>query len=395
MQRSVPIAAVAVAGIVLTHLIVFLAPLGTTVVAAVTALGLAGALWAAALRPRPTRAMLAAPLAFLAWGLVTAAWSLDAGETVGKAGQLAALLLALALLGGGACALPEAARGPVRRATLVSGAALIAVIALEGHLGRPYHSLVHALGWAASADPYVLNRATLMMVLLSWPAAQAAAALGRRRLALALPPLALAAAVGLDSGTAGMAAVAGVAAGGLALALRAAPAVLAAGFTAGAVVVVPLAAQFHEWLGDSTALPRSLLHRFFIWSFAGDRIAEQPLLGWGLGTARAMPNFGVTNLFVAPDADIIPLHTHNAYIQVMLETGLVGYALCVGFVAWLMLRTRRLPTAERACTLGALGALAGAWLTGYGVWQSWWLAGLVLLVFALTASRSEASVRLP
>lgn len=382
---------VAAAVAVLTALMSFAAPLGLPVVGAAAALGLTAVCLRALRWPRGWTPALAVAGAFLAWGLLSGAWSFDMAQTFKKTGQLAALVLMAGLLAAAAQALSDDARRQVNRATLVSGAALVVAVAAEGNLGLPYHTAVHALGWAKEVADYVLNRATLMMVLLSWPAAMAAAALGRLRLALALPVLAAAATTGLDSGTAGIAAVGGLIGGVVALAAgRLAAPMLAGLFAAGAAVVVPLSGHLYRWVGGWEALPYSLRHRFYIWEFSVDRIAERPLTGWGLDAARVMPNFGVDNLFV-PGTSIIPLHTHNTYVQVMMETGLVGYVLLVGLTVWMMLRAGAWPRAERVCGLGLLCTVAAAWLTGYGAWQSWWLAGLVLIAFLAAANRRRSA----
>lgn len=388
-HRALTAAAVAV--VVLTCLIVFAAPLGTTVVSGVAALGLAVLAWRSGCGLPVPRIPAAAMVVFLAWGLTSALWSLDAGQTFKKAGQLTGVMLAAVLLVAAARALPAATRGPVRRAVAVGGAILVVATLLEGYLGLPVRHAAVALGLADETGAYVLNRTILMMVLLAWPAAIAAACLGRRRLALVLPPLAALGSIGLDSGTATLAGFGGLIGFGVAwLAAARGPVVVTSLFVAGSAVVVPLAARLHGWLVDVEALPTSLLHRFFIWEFAVDRIAERPLFGWGLEATRVMPNFGVESRYGAAGGDIIPLHTHNTYVQVMLETGLVGYAIFVGFVAWLMLRTRAWPPVERACGLGLLCAVAASWLTGFGAWQSWWLAGLVLAAFLTLAVRSPA-----
>jgi hypothetical protein len=52
----------------------------------------------------------------------------------------------------------------------------------------------------------------------------------------------------------------------------------------------------------------SALHRFYIWEFAAHRIAERPIVGWGLNSSRAIP--GSDQL--APGGGILlGLHPHN------------------------------------------------------------------------------------
>lgn len=372
----------------LAYLTAFLTPQPMPVLGALTGLVLCGLHLTAGRRPPVAWGVVAGMGVFLAWGLLTVLWSVAPDETLKKAGQLAGTLLLAVVLLAAARALPEAARPLVRRAAVAGGIGLVVLVALEGYGGHPYRALIHDLGWADDVRSSALNRSVLVMVLLSWPAALAAVRLGRPRLAAALPVAAAVVTLGLESGTAQVAALAGLTAGAAGLILRGRPLlapVAAAGFAAVAAVAVPVAALLWDRLGES-GLPASLRHRFFIWDFAADRIAEAPLTGWGLGVSRAMPNFGVVSPFTPASEPVIPLHTHNAYLQVMLETGLIGYLLAAGFVGWLILRTARWPgAAERLCAIGLLAAIAGAWLTGYGVWQSWWIATLAVAAFVTAA----------
>ena len=77
--------------------------------------------------------------------------------------------------------------------------------------------------------------------------------------------------------------------------------------------------------------------RVAIWRFTTERVVERPWLGWGMDASRMWPG-------------VIPLHPHNAALQVWLELGVVGAACAAVAIAYL--------------TIGALS---------FGVWQEWWL----------------------
>jgi O-antigen ligase len=88
---------------------------------------------------------------------------------------------------------------------------------------------------------------------------------------------------------------------------------------------------------------------------------QRPILGWGLGTFPVVyPEFRsfYTNFFVN--------EAHNDYLQVLAETGLVGFAITVWFLAVLYGRVRRKlgnwtsnmsAAVTLACTLGITGIL--------------------------------------
>jgi O-antigen ligase len=143
--------------------------------------------------------------------------------------------------------------------------------------------------------------------------------------------------------------------------------------------------------------PPSAAHRILIWDFTTTRIAERPVLGWGVEGARAVPGgrdvfapetldrFGLRSAasidwFGRPQAQRLPLHPHNAALHLWLELGLVGAVLG----AWLAVA---LGLAAGRMGAGATGALAAGAVTGmlsYGVWQEWWI-GFGLLVAAVLA----------
>jgi O-antigen ligase len=104
--------------------------------------------------------------------------------------------------------------------------------------------------------------------------------------------------------------------------------------------------------------------RLDIWRFAAARIHERPFWGWGLDAARTFsPN--------------IPLHTHNAAIQIWLELGAVGACLAALFWSWVVVQIDRLESVDRPAAAAAAAATS-AYLTigalSFGVWQEWWLA---------------------
>ena len=88
-------------------------------------------------------------------------------------------------------------------------------------------------------------------------------------------------------------------------------------------------------------LPTSALHRMLIWDFTAERIAERPLLGWGMEASRTVPGGrgqpeaaaldrmrvtdpGQRRWFAEPHVQILPLHPHNGALQLWLELGAVG-----------------------------------------------------------------------
>ncbi|SVE56779.1 uncharacterized protein METZ01_LOCUS509633, partial [marine metagenome] len=126
------------------------------------------------------------------------------------------------------------------------------------------------------------------------------------------------------------------------------------------------------------------VHRFVIWQFAAEQIMERPVFGWGLNAARVFPGGDAELLLLTtPEGGQItgpalPLHTHNALIQIWLELGLVGVALFAILLAVAVRAIPRMPS-DRAGPAAALAVMTTGFVIaqlGFGFWQGWWLATL-------------------
>jgi len=116
--------------------------------------------------------------------------------------------------------------------------------------------------------------------------------------------------------------------------------------------------------------PASWAARLHIWSFTVARIAEKPVLGWGLDASRAFP-------------EGIPLHPHNGALQLWLELGLPGALIMAGLWA-LIFRAiaRHIDERPAGAAVGTAVACLATGAVSYGLWQEWWLA---LQAFAAAA----------
>jgi O-antigen ligase len=149
-------------------------------------------------------------------------------------------------------------------------------------------------------------------------------------------------------------------------------------------------------LAAADSFKGSAAHRLLIWSFTGDHIAKRPLLGWGLDSSRAIPG---GNQEVRSGQNWLPLHPHDAALQVWLELGAPGAALFALLVALFWLRLDRLsgPRIYAAAAGGSLTAALAPLFAAYGVWQEWWIGtlGLVLFLILVMARAAETSATPP
>jgi O-antigen ligase len=316
----------------------------------------------------------------LLWGTASALWSVNPMRSLAVAIRLAGLS-AVALALASAAGLVVAPRRLFF--LLVIGMALgIGMVVIE--LGTA--------GWLSSlfSDRAFqitrLNQASISFALLVFPTTAVLVSLGQTIFAA---PLAVVTAgtVYILAGTAAKAVLLGGGAMGILLYRRRA---LAAGIalviSVAAIIAAPLSFGRLErvpGLGETAdSFKISAGHRLLIWSFAGDRIAERPLTGWGLDSSRAIPGGDDP---IRPGEVWMPLHPHNAALQVWLELGAPGAVLfaLLAAIVWGALARVEWPRLFAAAAGASLTiAFVGCFGT-YGIWQEWWLGTLLFSLFLI------------
>ncbi|MFN3449329.1 MAG: O-antigen ligase family protein [Roseococcus sp.] len=345
--------------------------------------------------PRGMAAWLAVALGL--WGAASAAWAAEPGRALSTGLSLAAM----ALLAGGAGraleASDEAARRGLARAFAIGLVIGLGAAALDALSGNAIRAAVRGLAEVPPTLAFGLKPAASVMALLlplaialPWPLLPRALLLGGGAAVI----------IALPGDTAKIAAVLGVAAALAALrAPRLVPRAIGGGLAA-CVLLMPLLVAAAPAL-PVERLPISALHRMLIWDFTAARIAERPVLGWGMEASREIPGgrgnppaevldrMRVTDparraWFAEPHVQILPLHPHNAALQVWLELGAVGAALAAA-LAWLL----GVAAARAPCPAAAAGALASGAVTAmlsFGAWQAWWIAAGLLAAAACAGS---------
>ncbi|HJU15325.1 MAG TPA: O-antigen ligase family protein [Stellaceae bacterium] len=323
------------------------------------------------------------------WGAISAAWSPDPALSLIMAARLAGLFAAgLALV---ACVPVIAAPERLLRcffAGLALGLAILWVQrATGGVLTRPFF----VRGFVAPQ----LNQASDTLAILALPASAMLWHEHRRGAALLL--LSAAAAIYTLVGTSAQASfVAGLAAAFLFYYRRGLFAPIAAVLSVLVIVTAPLTfgklAQIGPFVHLADDFKSSVPHRLLIWSFVGDRIAEKPFRGWGLDASRTIP--GGTE-WIRPGQPWLPLHPHDAPLQLWLELGVPGIVLGALIIArlWRALGTARWPPLYAAACAGGLAAALAEALGTYGIWQEWWVGTLWFSLFlTLVMARSGKAV---
>lgn len=350
----------------------------------------------------PSGALLTA-LALGAWGVVSASWAIEPGRALTTGLSMVGMVL---LAGGSAQALSGSDDATRARLVLVLAIGLalgLATATIDTLTGNAVRAAVRGLREVPVTLAFGLKPAGSVMALLlplavalPWPAAARIAALLLGALVLILLP----------GDTAKIAAVLGLAsAGATQIAPRAVPRLIGAGLGV-VIMAMPLLVALVPAL-PLERFPQSALHRMLIWDFAAERIAERPLLGWGMEASREIPGgrdqpspaaldrMRVTDpamrrWFAEPHVNVLPLHPHNGALQLWLELGVVGAALAALLAWFLGVAAARAPAP--AAATGALTSAAVTAMLSFGAWQAWWVVAM-LLAAATCAGLPRRSTR--
>lgn len=344
-------------------------------------------------------------LMLFGWAAVTAAWSPAPAGGAFEAARLAGF----ALLGGAAATAAVVLEEDGRRRIalgLIVGVGLGLLVGVGDTLsGHALRAAVRGLRQAPAEIVYGLKPSGSVLALLL-PLAVAAPRLpGLARMVLAV--VGGAGVLVLPGDSAKIAAVLGLVVTGVAWWVPGPALARAIGIGLAAVTVAaPLA--FGALL-DSRVIPADRLnlsaaHRLIIWDTALRRIAERPVLGWGMDSSRAIPGgqdrpdaAALARIGIAPGSgkavlfspegrfNVMPLHPHNGFLQAWLELGAVGALLAAGLLTALGFAAGRLAHPVRAGACGAMASAAASGLLSYGVWQPWWIGGLLLAVAVAAA----------
>lgn len=398
-RRTRWLGAIAVFMMVMTPLIGYLIPLWFA--GLVTLVGLLG--MPALVRSRPPLLPMFALLLLVAWALISLSWSpaaphlsdLRRDADVEKFTAIK-LVLQLGFYGAAVVALGSMSRRSAwlsGRIMLVGVVLLAFVVFLDGVLQAAVYQVLHNLTEEPiRPDQAVVkvSQATYPLVLLFWPCARILDAWKFRGRNLLIALIALCTVVGAHFTNADAPILAmllggltwlGVRVIGKPIARALIPIVVAPFIFAPMVVLWGVRSGLFSWL--HVMAPPSWDHRLNIWAYTANLIVEHALRGWGIDASRTFP--------------AIPLHTHNAALQLWLELGSVGAALAAAFFAWVVYRIVAWTGDDRRDGAMAAGTLVSYLVIGglsFGVWQEWWLAlGAIAAIACGVAQKSSAAWR--
>lgn len=380
------------------------APLGLAPlfgVVALTTLALDARRIAAGVRALPLLAALLAALA--AWAIASSLWSIVPAHSLAEGLRL------LAIAAGGLVLVAAATRlrpdeGRMVGTALVGGAVTaLVLLVVERTSDGAITRLVFDPDLGTRLPLQRFDRGATTLVLALFPALVVLLARGRWRSALGMTALAGLLVVSLISHAAILALAAGLVAFGAARLVPRILAVLLALALVAAPVAIPIVVpSFEETVALHQRVPAlnpSALHRLFIWRFVAERIAERPVLGWGMDAARDLPGGQLDLATTYPEAQLpanaraLPLHPHQGELEWRVDLGVPGTVLMLAILVWSLWQagwrgsvspTRRAGTLAWATAAIVIGSVS------YGFWQAWWLACLWLGAAVLAAPAIDA-----
>lgn len=148
-------------------------------------------------------------------------------------------------------------------------------------------------------------------------------------------------------------------------------------------------------LNVQTYLPSWLLdsHRQNIWKFAYERFLDHPWVGNGIDQLNRLPGAKISVPGLENSAAYVPSHPHNWALELLSETGLIGFLPVVAvltLIAWKLVKSYIQTDDEADITLFTL--MAGFWgsaLFNFSIWAAWWQLTFLILFAIVAASRSR------
>lgn len=134
----------------------------------------------------------------------------------------------------------------------------------------------------------------------------------------------------------------------------------------------------------------SIAYRLHIWHFAANAFFDKPFTGWGLNSSRFIGSDEVVSDAVRGEiGEAIPLHPHNAILQIFLELGIVGAVLILTLLGRVLLRMGAdgWPPSDRVFAIGMFAAILLFYSASFSAWSSWWNAYLCYAVALFHVAR--------
>jgi O-antigen ligase len=155
-----------------------------------------------------------------------------------------------------------------------------------------------------------------------------------------------------------------------------------AGWACAILLVIPMAHFAYDTLNlqKSQSLPFSARARIVLWKYTASLVPHAPIIGVGAYSTEVLDQRRgpVATLPDEPVALRTARHSHNIYLQVWYELGVIGAALLALIGASAVGAIRRLSAKVQPYALATFATSAAMAATSWSLWQEWFLAAFAL-----------------
>ena len=256
---------------------------------------------------------------------------------------------------------------------------------IEVFLDQPIYRLLNGLEASERISDNVLNRTAVILSLMIWPAALICWRKKLRAVAIFIPLAYLVMTTQMSSQSATLGVLLAIvvfvfALGSLRLVRWMIALVLVVGLAMGPYIATTM---YDAGLSEASWLQRTARQRVEIWQYTAELIGQRPLLGVGFRAARAIDDRRAPEVLKSLNWPAMPLHPHDAFLQVLLELGAVGAAIVLAFEMSVLLAIRKLRPLSQHFALAEMAGAIGLLAVAYGVWQTWFMATLILAALSM------------
>jgi len=154
--------------------------------------------------------------------------------------------------------------------------------------------------------------------------------------------------------------------------------------------------QMPREISDShPSIPASGKHRLFIWKFTAEKAIEKAAFGWGFNSSPNIPVDEETDTIYLEHYKWppLPLHSHNNYMQMWLECGIVGLGFFIIFLIRMLNKILYISRKDSSVLWGAASTACfiNYWfiaMLSYGMWQMWWIGTISTIVLLFSILRN-------
>ncbi|MCC8417631.1 MAG: O-antigen ligase family protein [Rickettsia endosymbiont of Bryobia graminum] len=164
----------------------------------------------------------------------------------------------------------------------------------------------------------------------------------------------------------------------------------------------PHEASYHY----AKSIPPSAKHRLYIWHSIAKQITEKPIFGRGFYSSKAFsiewnkdPSTAVSYNNVSWST--FPLHPHNNIMQILFETGVIGFILFLSLVYKYLKQIGNIGLADASISSSILNYRSVGYacfinyyiiaMISWNIWQTWWFCTIfgVIALFKLLLSNNK------